>query len=510
MGGAFLVVVGLGAEFGASRIVDRGFVRDWLADELGGDDVQVQLDAASFSLFRRRIEATGVLVSRPGRATFSVPRVVASGVPLLPGGQAPGIERLTLDRPMVFIHPRSSAGSDGDEEHREERRPGAPALRIGRLHVTDGTILAWRPRATRGPRHVLVRDLQVDGRDVAIDGEGRLTGSPADLSWHTGEVSRTRADGLTCFTVDSIRASAADSSFLVSGLSLAPTYPDAEFFRRLDRREDRIRATAARVQGHGFDVDAWIRRDMRIRALEFETVDIDVLSDQRVPSGSADPWLPTHLVRSFGGELRLDTIRVSGRITYNEIPVRKAAGAARIGFEDFDGRITGISSAFDAPPIVIDVSMALFEAPASIRIEIPYDSSAYRMEMSGRVGALDLTRINSLTVPLLGIEVQDGRLAAMRFDVAVDGRTAGGTVWAAYRDLDVQMVDRETGKGGLFDDIKSFVTNTFVLRGDNMPGDGEDDGARPGTVEYYVAPDDSFFTRVWAPIRSGLMDVARG
>ena len=62
----------------------------------------------------------------------------------------------------------------------------------------------------------------------------------------------------------------------------------------------------------------------------------------------------------------------------------------------------------------------------------------------------------------------------------MDGRTAGGTVWAAYRDLDVQMVDRKTGEGGVFDDIKSFVTNTFVLRGDNMPGDGEDDEARPG------------------------------
>lgn len=508
-GAAFFAIVGLGAELAASRIVDRGFVRDRLADELGADDVRVDVGLVSFSLLRRRIEATDIVVTRVGRATLFVPRVVASGVPVLQGGDAPGIGRLTVVRPLLYIHPRPGSGRDEDDGGGEGRRPGTPVLRIGRLRVTGGTVLVWRPGATQGPGHVLVRDLGLEGRDVALDGQGRITGEPDSLTWSTGEFLGTRADGLTRLTVDSTRVSAADSSFLISGLHLAPTSSDADFFDRLDAREDRIRATATRVRGRGFDVDAWIRRDARVRAIELDTVDVDVLSDKRLPAGSDEPWLPTGLIRAFGGGLDLDTIRVSGRIAYNEIPQRKAAQAAHIGFENFYGRVTGISNAPDASPIVIDASMTLFEAPASIRIEIPYDSSTYRMEISGRVGALDLTRINSLTVPLQGIEVQNGRLAAMRFDVTVDGRTAGGTVWAAYRNLDVQMVDRETGEGGLFDDIKSFVTNTFVLRGNNLPGAGDKDGSRPGAVEYYVERHDSFFTRVWAPIRSGLMAVAR-
>lgn len=508
-GAALLVLVGLGAEVTASRIVDRGFVRDRLAGELGDDDVRVDVGKVSFSLFGRRMKATDVVVTRIGRATLFVPRVVASGVPVLPGGEAPGIGQLTFDRPMLYIHPQPGSGRDENDGRGEGRQPGTPVLRIGRLRVTGGTVLVWRPGATRGPGHVLVRELELDGRDVALDGQGRITGAPGSLTWSTGEFSRTRADGLTRLTVDSTRVSAADSSFLISGLHLAPTSSDADFFDRLEEREDRIRATATRVRGRGFDVDAWIRRDVRIRVIELDTVDVDVLSNKRLPAGSGEPWLPTGLIRAFGGSLDLDTIRVSGRIAYSEIPQRRAVEAAHIGFENFDGQITGLSNAPEAPPILIDASMTLFEAPASIRIEIPYDSSTYRMETSGRVGALDLTRINSITVPLQGIEVQNGRLAAMRFDVTVDGRTAGGTVWAAYRNLDVQMVDRETGEGGLFDDIKSFVTNTFVLRGSNMPRAGDQDGSRPGTVEYYVERDDSFFTRIWAPIRSGLMAVAR-
>lgn len=507
-GAAFLAIVGLGAELAAARIVDSRFVRDRLEDALG-EDARVHLRTVSFSLLRRRLEATGVVVTRPDRATLSVPRAVASGLPVWPGGKTTGIGGLTLDRPLLYVHPRPGTGSDPDDGRGVRRAPGAPALRIGRLRVTGGTVLAWRPEAVRGPGHVLVREVGVEGRDLALDGEGRMTGTPGGLTWRTGGVVRTRADGLTRLTADSMRVAAADSSFLVSGLHLAPTSPDAEFLDRLNEREDRIRATAVRIEGRGFDLDAWMRRDVRIRAIELDTIDIDVLNDRRLPAGSDEPWLPTRMIRSFGGELRLDTIDLSGRIVYNEIPERRAAEPAQIGFESFDGRITGVSNAPDAPPIVIDASMTLFEAPATIRIEIPYDSLAYRMEMSGRVGSLDLTRINSLTVPLQGIEVQDGQLAAMRFDITVDGRTAGGTVWAAYRDLDVQLVNRETGEGGLLDDIKSFVTNTFVLRGNNMPGGGEADGSRPGVVEYYVERDDSFFTRVWAPIRMGLMAVAR-
>jgi hypothetical protein len=506
---AFLTVVGLGAEVLASRIVDRAFVRDRLADGLGDEDVRVDLSDVSFSLFRRRIEARGVVISRPGRFTLSVPRLVVTGVPMLVGEGVPVVQSLALDQPLFFVH-RTKAAKDSADAGGDERQSGPTALRIGDIRITEATLLVEPSGAAASSDRVLVRDLRVEGRDVAIDADGRLSGMPGDLAWSTGESSRTPTDGLTRLLVDSVRASTVDSSFLVSGIEFAPTSTDAEFFRQLAARHDRIRVTVASVRGRGIDLYAWMRGDVRARAIELDSADVDVLSNRRLPPGAGDPWLPTRRIRSFAGEMRLDTVLVSGRIVYNEIPARQARDAARIEFEQLDGRVTGISNAAGAPPIVLDASMSLFEAPATIHIEIPYDSSTYRMEMSGTVGAIDLTRVNSLTVPLQGIEVQGGHLAALRFDATVDGRTAGGTVWAAYRDLDVQIVDRETGEGGLFDDIKSFVTNTFVLRGDNMPGAGEADEARPGAIEYFVKRDDSFFTRVWAPIRSGLMAVARG
>ncbi|MGD8494769.1 MAG: hypothetical protein PVF05_01160 [Gemmatimonadales bacterium] len=484
-------------------------MRDRLAERLGGAGGRVHVGEVSFSLFRRRIEATDVVLDGIGGATLAARRIVASGVPLL-GGDVLEIGRLTVDGPILFLHP----GPADDTRERENMRSGAPRnaiIRVARIRVDGGTVLAWRPDAKARSRRALVRDVVIEGRDIAFDDSGRVTNLPADLFWRTGAFSRIRADGLTQLSFDSMRASTADSIVEFAGVRLAPTSSDESYFQRLPTRADRLRVNLPHVRGRGVNFEAALHGGLVTRVVEFDSVDVDVLSDRRLPPApqASEPKMPTDLVHSFRGEVRIDTLRVGGRIAYGEVPESRTTRPGRIGFEHFDGRVLGISSASGASPMIIDASMQVFEAPAEIRIEIPLETSAYRMDMSGRVGGLDLTRLNALTVPLQGIEVQAGRLAAMRFAITVDGRSAGGTVWAAYRDLDIQLVDRETGEGGLFDDIKSFVTNTFVLRGDNMPGGGDGEGTRPGAVKYYVEPQDPFFTRVWAPIRSGLMAVAR-
>lgn len=504
-----LVVLGL--EIGAGRVVDAGFVRERLVERLGDDSTRVSLEDVSFSLLARRIEASGIVVGRPGVATATAERIVASGLPLLAllvGDATPEVGRLTVSRPLVFLHP---APADSDETGGGKPSP-EPAVRVDELRVEGGTVLVWRPEAASGPGRVLVRDLEIDGRDVDFDREGRLAGPRDGLAWRTGAFTRVRGDGLVRVAWDSMRASVRDSTLLLAGARYEPTLSDTAFFRRLDDREDRIRIASPRISASGFDFSLRPDGGFVARTIAFDSTEIDVYSNRRVPdtdTTSSPPWMPHDLVRSFDGRLRADTVEVSGRITYRELPQRDVTAPGRFVFDDFEGRITGISNASGAPPMAVEATMAVFGAPSDIRLEIPLDADRMLMRMDGRVGSMELSRLNDLTVPLQGVEIQAGRLEGLRFDITVDGPTAGGTVWVAYRDLDVQMVDSGSGEGGLFDDIKSFVANTFVLRNENMP-DGEDgDEAVRGNVEYYVEPDDPFFTRVWAPIRSGLMDVVK-
>lgn len=172
-------------------------------------------------------------------------------------------------------------------------------------------------------------------------------------------------------------------------------------------------------------------------------------------------------------------------------------------------RAYGLDNAPGAPPLVIDTKFKTFGATAETHMEMPLSADTFSMHFTGRVGPFDLARLNPLTIPLQGLEIQKGRMEGLRFDVRVEGSNAGGTVWSAYHDLDVQLVSRKSGEGGLFKDIKSFVANTFVLDDDNMPDPEKGEGTRPGEVAYFVRPTDPFFTRVWAPVRDGLLAVAK-
>lgn len=505
-----LGIAALAAQLLAARFVDDDFVRERLAAEFGEETIEVSIGDATFSLFARRIEVADLVVSRADRVTFAADRIVATGLPLFGRrrDQAIEIDRLEVERPLVYFHPhRDTADARRDAEDRDI----SAALRVGNLRIEQGTALAWRPGETRGPQLVLVRGFEVDGREVTFGRTGRLSGSRSGISWRTGRFRRVRSDGLTHVVSDSLRAVGADSTFTLFGLRVEPTGSDAEFFDRLDVREDRIRALLPRVEARGFDFDLWPREGLAARAIQIDSFAIDVLTNRRIPSaeGSANPWLPHEFVRSFDGRLDVDSLIVRGGIEYRDLPDREVTGAGTITFDDVAGRISGISNADGAPPMVVDATFHLFGAPADIQMELPLDNDRFAMRTQGRVGAIDLTRLNSLTIPLEGLEVQQGRLEGLRYDVTVDGRIAGGTVWAAYRGLDIQMVDRGTGEGGLIADVKSFVTNTFVLRDDNMPASTEEAGVQPGAVEHFADPADPFFTRLWAPIRSGLMAAAK-
>lgn len=505
-----LGVAALAAQLVAVRVVDDDFVRERLAAEFGGEAVDVSIGEARFSLLARRVEVSDLVVSHAGRVTFVADRIVASGLPLF--GHAPGqlieIGGLDVERPLLYFHPRRDSAGDRQEPG---DRDIDEALRVGDLTIERGTALAWRPGEAEGPRLVLVRDFEVEGREVTFDRSARLSGSRSGVSWRTGRFRRVRSDGLAQVVADSMRAAGVDSTFALFGLRFEPTASDAEFFDRLDDREDRIRALLPRVEARGFDFDLWPRGGLAARAIQIDSFDIDVLTNRRIPStdGASGPWLPHELVRSFDGRLDVDSLIARGRIEYRDLPEREVTGAGSITFDDVVGRISGISNASGAPPMVLDATLRLFGAPADVRVELPLDDDRFSMRTEGRVGAIDLTRLNSLTIPLEGLEIQGGRLEGLRYDVTVDGLMAGGTVWVAYRGLDVQMVDRESGEGGLIADVKSFVANTFVLRGDNMPEAEEEEGVQPGPVEHVLEADDPFFTRLWAPIRSGLMSVTK-
>ena len=105
------------------------------------------------------------------------------------------------------------------------------------------------------------------------------------------------------------------------------------------------------------------------------------------------------------------------------------------------------------------------------------------------------------------MRVTEGRVDSARVDIRYRADGASGVVMVGYEGLELRQEDRNTGEQSFGQRLTSFVANTFVIRGDNRPGD--DGPPREGRVEYVRPPDASFFKQFWHAIRDGLIDVAK-
>ena len=83
---------------------------------------------------------------------------------------------------------------------------------------------------------------------------------------------------------------------------------------------------------------------------------------------------------------------------------------------------------------------------------------------------------------------------------------ARGRVRAIYKDLEIAVLDKQTGsEKGLDNRVASFLANVLKIRNANAP---DASGAmKEGEVNYTRRPDEQFQQFAWFALRTGVLDV---
>jgi hypothetical protein len=83
---------------------------------------------------------------------------------------------------------------------------------------------------------------------------------------------------------------------------------------------------------------------------------------------------------------------------------------------------------------------------------------------------------------------------------------ARGRVLAIYKDLEIAVLDKQTGTDKRLDHrMASFLANALKIRKSNAPDAA---GAmKAGEVDYTKRPEDEFLQFAWFALRTGLLDV---
>jgi hypothetical protein len=92
------------------------------------------------------------------------------------------------------------------------------------------------------------------------------------------------------------------------------------------------------------------------------------------------------------------------------------------------------------------------------------------------------------------------------FEIDVTGGQARGRVRAIYENLEIALLDEQTGTEKGFDNrVASFLANLLKIQNSNGPD--ASGSMKEGEVNYTRRPEDEFLQFLWFALRSGVLDV---
>lgn len=498
---------------------------------------RVKIGDVKWSLLRRSLEAERVSLqpdssrrsahSAPEDSTRSryfatVPRLSLQGIHLWPliWHRALVLNRAVLQAPHVRLHREATGSTDTDTSDSRPRPSDAthaalaqplPSIEVRTVRVDGATV--WLTSHDRPAPSDSLWGLSVRMRDFTVGStaardSNRILFSRTIRAEAAGYRHRS-ADSLYALRTGAVRAASHDSSLAIDTLRLAPTVTDAAFLRRIGHRANRYETAIRFLQLTGLHVRDFVEEGaLRAHTAHVDSLVVDVYRNNHWPNPAYDPPppMPHDAFQSVSRHVRLDTIRVTNsRVTYSKL-AEDATQPGRIAFENLSAVITNVTNDPDrmtpATPAVVNATTRVAGAGRlQTTIWLPLLAPNLTLAYRGHLGPMDARALNTAFVNLAGVRIEEGTVDSLWFAAQVESGTATGTMEGVYRNLDLELLDKNTGSRGLKDRIRTRILNDLMIKSSNT---SEDEALRTGEIDFTYNEGDSFFKFLWHSVRDGI------
>lgn len=338
---------------------------------------------------------------------------------------------------------------------------------------------------------------------------GDATVSLTGISRHTPE----RDLAVARVAIDLGRGSAT-----VRSLRLAPQGSDADWVRRNRRRHDRIAVGLDSARLDGLAVGEWVRLGIyRANTLRIDGLDLDVLSDKRLPPGRPGRHLnPQQWLAQTAPPLAIDSVHIAGKISYRERG-KDSPAAGVLRFEQLNVSIAGLRSIAEQGQALALADSVRFVARTrlmgagllELNVTMPPFSKEFDMHWWGSLGPMRATALNQFLNGAQGVKFTRGRVRSISFDAVVKNGRARGRVVPRYDSLWVEVpgVARKGFLSGLRRAVAKFAANQFVVREENGVNTGEK--VRVGPINHRWRTSETLIKFLWISLRDALMQVVK-
>jgi hypothetical protein len=332
-----------------------------------------------------------------------------------------------------------------------------------------------------------------------------------------------RLDSATVVRVGAVQASLTDSTLDARGIAFAPTVSDAAFGRSQRYRRGLIKTTVGRIAVQGIDVGAFVLgQGLRARRVELDSMQLDVMSDQRRASEPQRQRrrTPQGWIAALSRTVSVDSVVIRhGEIVYRE----RRSGHAQAGvltFAHLDVVAVNVRHVAgrrtNGDPMTVRATTHLQNVGRlDVEFVVPVDAPRFDMSFRGTLGAMPAVSFNPFIRETMPLRLTNGRVVGISFYAAVTGGVARGSVTPLYNDLSVAVTQRGSkgimGRGGILGGaargIASWVGNWLKVRANNPDAAGAT--PRSGTIRHTFSSDETLPAFLWASVRDGLMVVVR-
>lgn len=426
------------------------------------------------------------------------------------------MKTLALDAPRLYVEDMDSERSSLKLTHRprliDTNLSDAPTVSLDSIMLRK--ISVFLPERTGKDVTPIYRDISVKLTDVLLD-PNRTDPSRYIFSrrveFDLPRGSYSVADSMYSIEIRGVHGSLSDSLVTVDSFAYRPNYSEQGFADRHKYLHGQLTFETAGIRIEGIDFAALLTsRGLHVRKCEAASWGMDFYCDRRKPHDPHPPdaVLPHKAFAALGMPITVESIVLNnGLIKHRE----REPGSVRASLLTFTkARVnahpfcTDTSSSFYAKPLTIDVR-AYFLGQAELvgTVTYPLHQKAFDLHVAATVGELDLPLVNAYLVSNERKQVTGGKLLGGSIRMDVRSGTATTTISPRYTGLSIKLLPKDVHEhGNIFDGLKSFLANTFVLRTENL-GTAKKP-AISATTTYRYSPKEEFFEFIWLALRRSI------
>jgi hypothetical protein len=408
----------------------------------------------------------------------------------------------------------ASYGKRKAERAFAEAHPGS-VLRLGGLDYAWGANRVVAQWVTLSATNLTFRAGRISLTGVRwstlLWGKGALADVLAEASLEVRNLELQFPHALYGIRCARLRASVPGSELSAERTEFRPLVGDEAFFAADAFRTTRFQVVVPECRVLGLSYGELLEgKSYRARSVQFSgpTFDALVNDDKPLPPFVRSPLMVHEALATIRQPLQVDSLSITnGRVRYCE---REVVGAdpGVLTFGAVSLSVEGIANRGEAAAAIqLRGQGDLMDAGTlKLQMSIPIRPSDFSLHYSGSLSAMDLTRLNAFLDSTEHTRIKSGRATEAAFEIDVIAGQARGHVRAIYRDLEIAVLNKDTGSAkGLGNRITSFLANLLKVRSANDP---DATGVmKEGQVNYTRKPEEEFLQFAWYALRTGVLDV---